>query len=56
MWSTTQYAPDTWVNSSMSNIVERGKGDILTFGYDVSGTGVATVTLGQINVIIKYLG
>ncbi len=57
VWSKKQYtAADMWVNSSMSNIVQLNKGDILTFGYDVSGTGVATFTLGQINVIIKYLG
>ena len=57
VWNKKQYTlNDIWVSSSMSNVVELGKGDVLTFGYDVSGTGVATFTLGQINVIIKYLG
>ncbi len=57
VWNKKQYTlNDIWVSSSMSNIVTLGKGDVLTFGYDVSGMGVANFTLGQINVIIKYLG
>lgn len=57
VWSKKQYtAADMWINSSMSNIVRLNEGDILTFGYDVSGTGTAIITLGQINVVIKYLG
>jgi hypothetical protein len=52
----TYTAIDEWINSSISGIVQLAAGDVITAKYASTGSGTATLLLGQINVTIEYKG
>lgn len=52
----TYTAADEWINSSISGIVLLTAGDTLTVRYASPGSGTAALLLGQINIMLKYIG
>lgn len=52
----TYTASDEWINSAISGIVLLTAGDTITFRYASPGSGTATLLLGQINIMLKYIG